>query len=261
MTRTHKKWMRVYISGYDMSGYIRDVGGIGFAFDATPDACLTDPVKSANVGQASVTCGPVNAVLDNDASTYPAGFWTTFKSGGVTRDVSVAIGTLAAPVIGDPMYSWAMNQDSFQQVEGNGFVSINMALDPSPSTPSSSMPWGFVLHANGAETGANSGNNTTHMGATGATTGGIFVYHLFTAGGGAGTATISMQDSADGSTSWGAVTGATTTALPTNGATTIPASGHIVLASATSVKRYLRWQLALATATSATFFAGFIRKQ
>jgi hypothetical protein len=33
------------------------------------------------------------------------------------------------------------------------------------------------------------------------------------------------------------------------------------LASATSAKRYLRWQLALATATSATFFAGFIRKQ
>jgi hypothetical protein len=261
MTRTHKKWIRVYISGYDMSGYLRDVGTAGFVFDATPDACLTDAAKSAIVGQATISCGPVNAVLDNDTSTYPAGFWTTFKSGGMSRDVSAAFGTLAAPVIGDPMYSWQMHQTSFQEVEGNGFASVNMALESALPGTTPYSPWGFVLHASGAETGANAGNNTIHMGATGATTGGIFVYHLLTAGGGAGTATISMQDSADGSTGWTLVTGATTTALPTNGATTIPASGHITLATSTSVKRYLRWQLALATATSATFFAGFIRKQ
>jgi len=264
MTRTNKKWIRLYVDGYDLSGYVRDAGSLGFVADAVPDACITDAVKNALVGQITVTCGPLNAVLDNDGTTYPAGLWDTFKGAGTPHVVTVAIGTLAAPAQGDPVFSWTLDETSFQMNEGTGFMSINLSLDQAALITSLyNDPFGYVLHPKGAETGANSGNNVISMG-QGAQTdlGGLFVYHLFTAsgGGGAGTATLSMDGSADGSTSWLATTGATSPALVTGNTVTVPQAGIIQLGSTAAVRRYLRWQLALVTATSATFFAGFIRK-
>lgn len=264
MTRTNKKWMRIYVDGYDLSGYLRDAGTLGFAAEAIPDACITDAVKNVLVGQTTVTGGPLNAVLDADPTTYPAGFWNTFKGAGTAHNVSVAIGTLAAPIQGDGVFSWTLNETAFTLNEGNGFVSINLGLESAYlSTSLYNDPWGYVLHPRGAETGADSANNVIYMGSIAQTDlGGIFIYHLLTAsgGGGAGTATISMEGSADGSTSWAAVTGATSPALVTGNTVTVPQSGLVRLDATAAVMRYLRWQLALVTATSATFFAAFIRK-
>jgi hypothetical protein len=265
MTRTNKKWIRLYVDGYDLSGYIRDAGSLGFVADATPDSCITDAVKNALCGTVTVNCGPLNAVLDNDVATYPAGLWTTFKGAGTPHNVTVAIGTLANPTQGDAAFSWTLDETSFTLNEGNGFLSINLGLDQAALITSLyNDPWGYILHAKGAETVPNAspgGDNTIAMGATGTTSlGGLFVYHLFTAAGGAGTATLSMEDSADGSTGWAAVTGATSPALATSGATTAPQSGIIQLTAVQAVKQYLRWQLALVTATGATFFSAFIRK-
>jgi hypothetical protein len=252
------------VDGYDLSGYVRDAGTLGFAAEAVPDACLTDAVKNALVGQSTITCGPLNAVLDNDGSTYPAGLWSTFKGAGTAHIVSVAIGTLAAPAQGDPCFSWTLDETAFNLNEGNGFVSINLGLEAAALITSLyNDPFGHVLHPKGAETAANSGNNTIDMGATGQTDlGGIFTYHLFTAsgGGGAGTVTLSMDGSADGSTSWAAVSGATSGALVTQVSTTVPQAGMIQLASTAAVRKFLRWQIALATQTSATFFSSFTRK-
>lgn len=260
--RTNKKWIRLYVDGYDLSGYIRDAGSIGVVADAVPDACVTDAVKSALVGQSTISCGPLNAVLDNDGTTYPAGFWSTFKDAGTAHNVTVAIGALAAPAQGDAMFTWRLEETSFNLNEGNGFLSISLGLGAAELISSLyGDPWGYVLHPRGAESGANTGNNVVEMGA-GSALGGMFVYHLLTAsgGGGAGTATLSMEGSADGSTGWAAVTGATSGALVTGNTVTAPQSGIVQLGATAAVPKYLRWQHALSTATSATFFAGFIRK-
>jgi hypothetical protein len=191
--------------------------------------------------------------------------WATFQTAGAPHYLAVPIGTQAEPAAGDPLFAWRMNQSTFQVTEGQGFVSVSLALDtPYPGLSVYPKPLGFVAHAKGAETGANTADNTTYMGAglTETTRGGIFVWQLFTASGGAGagTVTISLDDSADGA-AWGALTDATTAALVTANTTaaTVPQSGMVELSATATVKQYLRWQLALSVQTSATFFCGFIR--
>jgi hypothetical protein len=266
MTRTNKKWMRVYIDGYDMSGYTRDAGTLSETTDAVPDACLTDAVKNAINGQTTIQAGPINAVLDNDGTTYPAGMFATFGQAGTNHNLAVAIGTLANPAIGDPMFAAPLAETSFQASEGNGFMSVSLALDkyiPGTYTLFDDS-FGYVLHPKGAETAVNSANTPSccnwPQGAS--ALGGIFVYHLFAAsGGGAGTVVLKMQDSADGSTSWADVTGATSAALVTAAVTTTPQSGMICTTLTQAVKQYTRWQLVFGgSCTSATFFAGFIRQ-
>ena len=266
MTRTNKKWMRVYIDGYDMSGYTRDCGTLSDISEAVEDACLTDAVKSAINGQGTISAGPINAVLDNDGVTYPAGMFATFAPEGVYHNLAVDIGILAAPAIGDPMFAADMQGTSFKSMEGNGFMSASLELGAYAVDSSTTFgdAWGYVLHPKGAETAANTANTPSCCNwALGATAlGGVFVYQLFAAsGGGAGTVVLKMQDSADGSTGWGDVTGATSPALTTAAVTTIPAADMVVTTVTQAVKQYTRWQLVFGgSCTSATFFAGFIRQ-
>lgn len=268
MARTNKKYIRIYIDGYDMSGYTRDAGTIGEVSDAPPDACITDAVKNTLVGQTTIQCGPINAVLDNDGTTYPAGLFATLNVSGTYHNIAIPIGTLAVPAIGDPMFAADMNSTSFQATpdNGSGFLSVNLALGvyaPDVATAFDDC-FGFVLHPKGAETAVNSANTPSCCNfPNGATAlGGVFAYQLFAAsGGGAGTVVLKMQDSADGSTGWADVTGATSPALTTAAVTTTPAADLVVTTITQAVKQYTRWQLVFGgSCTSATFFAGFIRQ-
>jgi hypothetical protein len=199
MARTNKKYIRLYIDGYDMSGYTRDAGTLGEVSDAVEDAAVTDAVKNALVGQTTISCGPINAILDNDGVAYPAGMFSTFGQAGTNHVVSVAIGTLNAPAIGDPVFSAALAETSFQVSEGTGFVSVNLGLDK--AVPGSQTlyddAFGYILHPFGTETGTNAANQTIEMGGSATALGGIFVYHLFKSVGG-GTVVIKMQDATDG---------------------------------------------------------------
>ena len=76
------------------------------------------------------------------------------------------------------------------------------------------------------------------------------MYQMFSSD---GTAAIKIQDSPDDS-AW--------TDLVTSGdkdASSTPKSGIVATATDETIDRYLRWQLALNTATTATFAVAFIR--
>jgi hypothetical protein len=169
------------------------------------------------------------------------------------------------PTIGDPMFAWRLNQTSFQVAEGTGFDSVTLGLDQAnPRLTAYNKPFGKVLHGKGAETGANTDDTPDCIDWGGSSSrGGIFVWQLFTASGGAGagTVTLTMEDSDDGSTGWAAVTDATSGALVTaaTDALTVSQSGMVELATDATIKQYTRWQIALVTQTTGTFFAGFIR--
>jgi hypothetical protein len=109
------------------------------------------------------------------------------------------------------------------------------------------------LHASAAETGANTGTGIDDNGAS-STLGGIFVYHLLSSD---GTVTLTAQDATTNSNgSFSNITGATSGSID---ATTTPQSGMIALGATSTVRRYLRWQLAFGTASTATFVMAFIR--
>lgn len=251
MTRTHQKHYRVYVNGVDLSGYERQIGQMGVAYETSPDAALTDAVKNVILGQADVTLASLNGFLDNDT----AGKFNLLKAGNNTIDVMIPIGANTAPAAGDHVFAWEFEQTSFISEPGQGgFAAATVTPGGSAITAPKtySKPWGTLLHAYAARTAVNS--STGIDGTAQTTAGGIFVYQLFSSD---GTVTLKAQDASsnlDGSFSdlSGATSGSITAAVT-------PAYGMVALSTTATVKRYLRWQLAFGTATTATFALAFIR--
>ena len=250
MTRTNIKHARIYVDGYDLSGYIRDAGTLSWLYDAVPDACITDEVKNVLLGQPSISLGPINAVLDNDA----AGLFTVFKSPGVYRYATIALGQLTAPAAGDPFFSWYLAQKDFSHVEGGGFVSVNLTFDTAGTGFTAyGKPWGLNIHPKGAETAVNTAIGID-SGIVSSALGGIFVYHLFASN---GTITLKAQDAAtNADLSFADITGATSGIID---ASTTPKGAMIALGVTQTIRQYWRGQLAFGTATTATFWLGLIR--
>lgn len=250
MSRTHNKHVRVYVNGYDLSGYSRQIGPLAQVFDASADAAMSDGCKNVTIGQADIQAGTLNAFLDSDT----AGLYALSSSGTGTKNLLVAIGQSAAPAAGDPVFAWKMEQTAYTAEGGGGFVAATLPFGGASyaSTLTYSKPWGVLLHASGAETAV---NTATGLDGTAQTTaGGIFVYHLLSSN---GTVTLKAQDaSTNTNPSFSDLSGATSGEID---ATTTPASGMIALSTGATVKRYTRWQLVFGTATTATFVAALIR--
>lgn len=261
MTRTHLKHYRVYIDGVDVSGYTRSIGALSWMFDAEPDAAVTDAVKNILVGKCDIQLGAISAFLDNDAS----GLFVLAGKAGVdhgTRNVMIAIGANAAPAAGDNVFAWQLEQTSYQMEQGTGFVAVNIPSGgaSSQSTLVYKKPWGHLLAAKQTRlvaAGVNAGVGIDDIGTTSAL-GGIFIYHLFSSD---GTLTLKAED-ANGTNVDGDFADSTLDTVATSGsidATSAPKHGMVSLSPTLAIRRYLRWQIAWGTATTATFCVAFIR--
>lgn len=252
MTRTHLKHCRVYVDGVDLSGYSRSFGVLGWMADAEQDSALTDGVKNVLIGKPDITAGPLNTFLDNDA----AGAFALLKSGTGTRLLTAVIGSNAAPVAGNPVFSWEFEQVSYGMEQGSGFVAVNVPFGGASyaSTLTYKRPWGVVLQPKATVTAANTAVGIDDNGASSAL-GGIFIYHLFSSD---GTLTLSVDDAAanSGDGDFDALSGATSGSID---ASVSPASGMVPLSTTATVRRYLRPQIALDTATTCVYFSAFIR--
>jgi hypothetical protein len=255
MARTHNRFIRTYVSGYDLSGQARSIGSVGYKFDSTPDAALTDGCKNIVNGQAEIQVDPLNAFLSPETS--PAiGIHELLSSGSGLQTYTIAYGVLAAPAQGDIIFSMPMEQAQYK-TEG---VAVNIGWGGPTSTNSLissgfASPFGRLLHAKGAETGANTAVGIDDYGATPPSLGGIFTYHLFSSD---GTVTLTAQEADTNSNgSFANITGATSGSIT---AAVAPKHGMVATSTTYAVKRYLRWQLAFGTASTATFLIGFSRR-
>jgi len=251
MARTNKKHQRIYLDGYDMSGYTRDAGTLSLVYEAIPDACLTDGVKNVILGQPTIACGPINATFDTTATS---GMHVLHSSTGGQDYVCVAIGAGAAPAAGNPFFAWYMYQKSYKTATGSGFLSATLEYEPSTGFVTYGKPWGTIILPLTAKTAANSANNGVDNTISTAL-GGIFYYHA--TGGNDSTVTLTLEDSNDnGSTdAWASVTGATSGAVDP---TSAPVAGMVNLSATLTIKRYVRWQVAT-TGTAVSLFMGLIR--
>ena len=260
MSRTHDKWSRIYIGGYDMSGYAHSYDEYGFSLATQPMAALSDGSKNVVVGQATVEAGNVNAFLaPADSGASEVGFHELLKSGTGTFIYTIAFGVQAEPVAGDILFSYPFELSAYKSKAGEGFNTVSITWAGATSTNSLvsagfAMPFGRILNPKSAKTAVNSSTGIDDFGASTAL-GGVFVYHLFSSN---GTVTLKAQHAAtnlDGS--FADITGATSGSI--NGSTT-PASGMVATSTSLTINRYLRWQLVFGTATTATFFCGFLRR-
>jgi hypothetical protein len=248
--RTVSKFVRPYIAGYDFGGLANTIAELKWEFDESDlTAAMGDSVTGRLPGMVNISCGAINAVFDNTtAKSHAIGV----AGNSLARAVMVAIGMRAEPVMGDWAWCAMLRQAGYQAVESGGGAFCNLTFnstDPVSATKYTK-PWGNLLHAKGAETGANSANTNVDNGAA-TTAGGFLMYQVFA---GDGTATISIDDSANG-TDWLALSGATTGVTDFSN----PVAGIVQLATTATVRQYLRWQLALGTANTVTFALAFVR--
>jgi len=248
MARTHKKNWRVYIAGYDMSGYGFNFGPLSCVFDEVGETAFSDGVHGKLCGHATISVGTFNGILDNTAST---GLHTALST-QAKRIVTVAIGDVNAPAAGDPTFNGEFEQIGYQ-AEGDGMVTVTLPFNFSVGATSLLYPnpWGNLIHASGAETAVNTDTSDHDYGAQ-TTYGGYGIFHMISSN---GTATLSIQDAdtdVDGSYS------ALITADEADASST-PVSQIVALATNATVERYIRWQLALNSATTVTFVTSFVR--
>ena len=258
--RTVSKYIRCYVDGYDMSGYSRTIGPLLWEFDeADLTAQMGDSVRGYLPNLCNMSPGTLNGVFDNTATS---GLHVIASSIQSERVVTVAIGDRAAPAIGDPVYCGQPVQLSYHAEEDGGAVTaaIPFGMWEAANLDGYPKPWGNLLHTLSAATAANSsGTGVDQIGASSAK-GGYMVYHVTAASAAGHTATIKVQHSADEVDGNYADLGGCTTGVVNVG--TAPISGIIpTTAKTTTVNRYLRWQVALGTATSVTFALSFVRGQ
>lgn len=248
--RTVGKWIRVYINGYRMSGYTSKIGPLNCEFTEQESVVLNDVVGGALIGQANISPGTLNGIFDNDA----AGLFANDRASDVIRQMMVAIGDRAEPAAGVPVFAGAFRQNKYQAV-GEGAVAATVEYagwDVNASSLLYSNPWGYLLHADAAETAVNTAIGIDDYGAA-TSFGGVMAYQSFA---GNGTATLKVQDAATNTNpSFADLSGATTGSLDFSN----PAAGIVAIGTTATVRRYLRWQIVFGTATTVTFALAFLR--
>lgn len=250
--RTNSKWLRVYVDGYDLSGDARAIGPLALTYDEADLTGLSNAIKGYLPGHAQVSAGTLNAVLDNTATT---GIHEVLSTAGGARTIMVAIGMRAEPAQGDPVFMGEFEQSGYGK-ETSGGVYVNIPFESSSSRASViayDNPFGVLLKAKAAVTAVNSSTGVDDYGASTAF-GGYMTYHVFA---GNGTATIKVQHASTNSDgSFADLGGCTTGSIDCS---SVKYGRVATTAKTTTVNRYIRWQIALGTATSVTFALGFHR--
>lgn len=251
--RTVSKYTRLYggtaAFGLDLSADTTAFGEIGLDADFTENAAYSWEVKGGILGSITQTLGPINQVINSDGTTLAHDRLAGAQ--GTTITLLLALGIRQAPTYGTDIVAGEWELKSYVRDDTDGMVTATIQLAKKAGVVNYPRFFGKLLHALGAETAANTGTTVVVNNGAASAAGGYFVYCLTAVD--AGTATLSVDESADGTT-YTALTGAT------SGALAAPAAGIVHLATDAAVKQYLRFQVALAGgASTATFVSGFIR--
>lgn len=251
--RTVAKFLKCYVDGYDMSGYTRSIGPLALTYAEQEDRTYGNQIVGALPGQVMMGIGTLSTALDNTATSGPHVLFSGLGASGAKRTVMLAVGVRATPAQGDPVFAGEFEQLGYVSSPSEAVLSVDMPFAASGRQTSLlyDNAWGDLLHANSAATAANSAVGIDNpMGASTAF-GGYMVYQV-TAGD--GTATIKVQDAgtnSDGSFSDLASSGSIDCSTVQH--------GLVALSATATVARYLRWQIALGTATTVTFALSFHR--
>ncbi len=250
MGRTVNRWTRVYMGGYDFSGYANRVGPMAVKFTGADATCLADAVKGFLASGVEANVGEVNGILDNDT----AGLRVAAQAANLSWPMTVAVGIQQAPAAGHPVFAGYFRQAGYQASgDVGGIVAVNLAFTGWDATQQQAYNrfWGRLVHALAAETAVNSGTGVDWSASSSA--GGFMAWHLISSN---GTVTLTLQDSDDNATGWANVSGLTS---GSQDATTTPVGGLAYAATNATIKQFTRWQLAFGTATTATFVLSLIR--
>lgn len=253
--RTIGRWMRLYMDGYDISGYTLNIGEMGAEYEVEPKATLTEELKGILPGKENISFGPVNGVFDSTASS---GLHAIAKDANALRTILTACGFGAEPVVGDPAFIGKFQQLDYKGEPGAaGLTTANIVFgSDSPVTDFNyENPWAYLLHPKAARTAVNSAAGVDDYEAASAF--GLYMVYQIFAVEGTGSVVIKLEEaSTNTDVNFADLTDATSGAIAH---TAVPAAGLIQIGKTDAVKQYLRWQIVLTGITSVTFALAFVR--
>ena len=253
--RTLDRWTRVYAdSSPNMPTFIQSIGPLITQFNSASMLAMNDNINGGFNTHPTISPTVLNTVVDSRVLGTTGGFVAGKLADA--RVISIVIGMRAAPVDGDPVFTGEWYQDTDIYDAGDmSYVTAqfgDIAVDTNLSYDNC---WGHLVHASSAETGVNSSTGIDDYGAQ-TEFGGFMTFHRIN---GDGTATVTIEHAdANNDGSFGALTGATTGEIDWD---TWSATqwGIVELSKTETVKRYLRWQVSLNTATTLNFILVFVR--
>lgn len=256
--RTASEWLRVYVSGYNLSGYTRKLGQAEETFDEGELTTLTDAVKGYLLGWGHVKVGELNGVFDPTATTGLHALQTAAV--GTPQLVTAAVGIRAVPAMGDPAFTCYATQLGYSAADDGGVVTVSVPFgewSASAATLLYTKGWGWILEPGvTARVAPNSATGIDDLiaPATETTRGGYMFYHVLASDAPGATGNLKVQDSDTN-------VNLDFDDLVTTGVITVTAgvSGIVALAPTATVRRYLRHQLVFTTMTSITVLIGFVR--
>ena len=180
--KTHSRYLRMLVNGYNLSGDMRSVNAFGVELDQDDATGWSDDAMQYLAGRARVLLDGFTAIFNNEAaSTGPTIAGAHSVLSGVAEVYgSVFIGIRSAPAIGNPTFSAVFEKLAYS-VNGDAVPMIQASLGGSAVLPSSLSVWGHAL-AVGTELTATGQGASVDGGA--ATTGGYvaFIHVTQTAG-------------------------------------------------------------------------------
>jgi hypothetical protein len=253
--RTTPKWTRLYVDGYDLSGYGRTVGPLTWEYDfADLTAQMSDAVKGGLPNLCNISPGVFNGVMQ---STTDSGVEVSrIQLPGVQRDIMVAQGIRADPATGDPVFMCKSSHSGFNIAEDGGAMTVNATFGGWDASDliNYQKPWGVLLHPKGEETISGQGTQIDNGAATAA---GCYMQYQFFSGDIAGTLYVYDSSDGGGGGDWAAITDGVSFLGASS--ISIPSAGISVLPVTQAVRRYITWVLTVTSGTSLTFSAAFVR--
>ena len=156
--KTHGRYLRMLINGYNLRGDMRSVSSFGVELDQDDATGWSDDVTQYLAGRGRVLLDGFTAIFNNEAaSTGPtiAGAHTVL-SGATEVYGSVFIGIRSVPAIGNPAFSAVFEKTAYS-TNGDAVPMIQATLGGSAVLPSSLSVWGHVLAAGTELTGTTAG--------------------------------------------------------------------------------------------------------
>jgi hypothetical protein len=260
--RTTLNNLRVYVDGYDMSGYSRNIGPLACAFEEGVIDTLNLTVKQTMLGNANISVGTLNGLFDNTATS---GIHAAIEPKiGTTVEVMVPVGIQAAPAAGDPVFMGQFEALGYYAGASDNPVTATIPFGNYSARGNNMLyarPWGTLLHALSAATDVNAANGYLSNGnAAQSTKGGYMMYHISAAvGTGDMTATLKVQHSATAGGVYADLLTSGALNLGSGGTFSGPTSAVVALATTATVEAYTRWQLVLTAVSSVTFALAFAR--
>lgn len=203
--KTHTRFSRLILGGTNLSGDARSLGGVGVTFDNDEAQGWDAGIKQFLVGQATIQCGPFQAVFSNTAAAngVEAGSHVAIPAVIGTADtiVTVALGIREAPTIGAPAFSHQCQpKDYVAGPVANGTTVVSADFSSANTGQyKGAVRWGQLL-AVGASVSSSSDLGSLDNGASSAN-GAIAVLHVTRSVGamGSNSWTIKIQHSSNDS--------------------------------------------------------------